>query len=188
LARVSRARCRALLTEAVEPPSSVAASVAAQPSTSHTQRGALAWRQHLNGGDKSELHSLAWNPSAIVWFTLPGCWLLRRLAYPFAQRLPIVQTEHPPPRLRPPNSPSSPSGPRRRARRRRRRPSRCWSIPYSATAGRLLQFVEQQRIRPLGAGIALADSDLLERNRRLMQRLRFARHVCAARRYDRDDR
>jgi hypothetical protein len=69
------------LTEAVEPPSSVAASVAAQPSTSHTQRGALAWRQHLNGGDKSELHSLAWNPSAIVWFTLPGCWLLRRLAY-----------------------------------------------------------------------------------------------------------
>jgi hypothetical protein len=53
---------------------------------------------------------------------------------------------------------------------------------------RQLQFVEQQRIRPLGAGIALADSDLLERNRRLMQRLRFARHVCAARRYDRDDR
>jgi len=41
--RVSRARCKALLIEIVEPPSSVAASAAAQPSTSHS-RIAARWR------------------------------------------------------------------------------------------------------------------------------------------------
>jgi len=46
--------CRALLIEAVEPPSSVVASAAAP--TEHIaqqDRGALARRQLLDGGDKS---------------------------------------------------------------------------------------------------------------------------------------
>lgn len=42
-ATVARVRCKALLIEAVEPPSSVAASVAAQPSTSHS-KSAARWR------------------------------------------------------------------------------------------------------------------------------------------------
>jgi len=36
-------------------------------------------------------------------------------------------------------------------------------------------------------GVGAARPDLLERNRRLMQQLRFARHLYAGRRYDRED-
>ncbi len=43
LPSVWRARCRALITDAVEPPSSVAASAAAEPSTSHS-RSTARWR------------------------------------------------------------------------------------------------------------------------------------------------